>query len=49
MDGSGKCKLSSTPPSAGLSRIQHLNMVIVNCVHPVLKEKSMGGLNKMEF
>ena len=30
MDGSGKCKLPSTPPSPGLSRIQHLNMVIVN-------------------
>jgi hypothetical protein len=25
MDGTGKCKLPSTPPSTGLSRIQHLN------------------------
>jgi hypothetical protein len=24
MDGTGKCKLSSTPASTGLSRIQHL-------------------------
>ena len=30
MDGSGKCKPPSTPPSTGLSRLQHLNMVIVN-------------------
>ena len=41
MDGIGKCKLLSTSPSTSLSRIQHLNMVIVNfeisnirrCVH----------------
>jgi hypothetical protein len=26
MDGTGKCKLPSTPPSTGLSRIQHLNV-----------------------
>ena len=30
MDGSERCKLPSTPPSTGLSRIQHLNKVIVN-------------------
>jgi hypothetical protein len=26
MDGTVKCKLSSTPPSTALSRIQHINM-----------------------
>ena len=30
MDGNGKYKLSPSPPGTGLSRIQHLNMVIVN-------------------
>ena len=30
MDGSGMCKLPFTPPSTGLSRIQHLNMAIIN-------------------
>ena len=30
IDGSGKCKLPSTPPSTGLNKIKNLNMVIVN-------------------
>jgi hypothetical protein len=30
MDGTGQCKLPSTPPSTGLSRIHHLN--IFDCV-----------------
>ena len=30
MHSSGKCKLPSTPPSTGLSKIQHLMMIIAN-------------------
>ena len=30
MDGSGTCKLQSTYPRSGISRIQYLNMVFVN-------------------
>jgi hypothetical protein len=50
MDGTGKCHLPATPPSTGLSRIQHLNMKYKNfefrnirrCVHTaVIMEPSM--------
>jgi hypothetical protein len=43
MDGTGKCKLPSTPPSTGLSRIQYLTTTFIDTIF------DNGGEHMVDF